>query len=100
MATHTDNLDCPNCGVSEATGLALRIVHTDQDGVLNYIRCEVCGHDEGVGAPSADTLGEQIEPAEVLTRARALLIEDGWSEEDIDEIGSLIADGEYASSES
>ena len=97
MSTHSDPRDCPNCGVSEETELCLRIVNRDEDGVMDFIHCDLCEHYDAVGRPEDYNQGEQVDPADVPARARALMIEQDWEEEDIDAIESFVAgdkDGE------
>jgi hypothetical protein len=91
MSTHTEPVDCPNCGVSAHTELAQRIDNRDEDGTLDYVHCDLCGHTDPLNDPNGFVPGEQIDPADVPDRARALLTEQGWEEEDLDLIESFVA---------
>lgn len=91
MSTHTDGVECPNCHVSDQTDVATRMLTRDADGDADYVYCKLC-HYLGLAPESTDRYYESREYAgdvvpieDVPLRARALMTEDGWTDEDIDE---------------
>ena len=86
MSTHSTPITCPNCGVSSETGLATQLVGSGSDGVAtNQIGCDVCGLYANF-AEIRKTEGEALSEADVVERARRLLLERSINADEIDEM--------------
>jgi hypothetical protein len=91
MSLYHDSISCPNCHVSDQTTAASRFISRDEDGDANYIRCDLCRH-LSLSPDSTDRYhernqyaGDAVPIEEVPARARALMTEARWTDEEIDE---------------
>jgi hypothetical protein len=91
MSTHTEPVSCPNCHVSAQTEVALRLLNNDEDGHSDSVYCKLCDYQSLTPEStdryyeSRDNDGQVVPIEEVPARARALMAEDGYTDEDIDE---------------
>lgn len=91
MSTNAEPVACPNCHVSDQTEVAIRLTGSDEDGVSDSVYCKLCQY-QSLTPESTDRYyesrdfdGEVVPIEDVPARARALMTEDGWSDDDIDE---------------
>ncbi len=91
MSSHTSPVACPNCHVSDQTGVAVQNVNSDEDGVSDVTHCSLCNY-LSLTSKSTDRSyarrqfgGDVVSIDDVVVRARAWMLEDGWTDEDIED---------------
>ncbi len=101
MSSHTNPVACPNCHVSDQTDVARRISSSDEDGDAEYIHCALCNH-LSLAPDSTDRyyesrqyVGEVVAIEDVPARARALMLEGEYYEEDIERQVKSFVDPEW-----
>jgi hypothetical protein len=91
MSTHSESVACPNCHVSHQTAVATRLINRDEDGISDSVYCRLCRF-LGLTPQSTDRhyhgrqyLGDPVPVEDVPARARAVMVDDGWTDEAIEE---------------